>query len=190
MAATLTGASLVLNTPRPADAGAVYRICQDPEILRWVPLPEPYERRRAEYFVTTYVPEGIATGKRMVWAIRTAEDAPLQGVVELATASDSAADIGYWLAPSARGHGIMTRAIGLVLDHAFASVGLARVQWLTVVGNTRSARLARATGFRFEGTARSAILFRGQRRDVWRAAILATDTRAPQEGWPAEIDPL
>lgn len=188
MAATLTGESLVLNTPRHDDVDTVYAICQDPEILRWVPLPDPYDRRRAEYFIDVYVLEGITTGKRMVWAIRADAQAPLQGVIALTTASHSAADIGYWLAPSARGHGVMARSIDLVLDHAFFSIGLARVQWASVAGNTRSARLARAAGFRFEGVGRSAIVFRTERRDEWRAAVLATDDRTPQDGWPAEID--
>lgn len=189
MTTTLTGDQVVLNEPNAGDIDTVFAICQDPEILRWVPLPDPYDRRAAEYFVDTYVPEGSATGKHMVWAIRTGADAPLRGVVELTSASDSTADIGYWLAPAARGRGLMTRSIALVLDHAFTSIGLARVQWLTVVGNDRSARVARALGFRFEGTARSSIVFRGERRDAWRAGILATDDRMPQSGWPTEIEP-
>lgn len=188
MATRLAGDSVVLNDPRRDDVDAVFRICQDPEILRWVPLPDPYDRRAAEYFVNSYVPQGAANGTRMVWAIRRDDDAELQGVVELSTAPQSVADIGYWLSPVARGRGLMTRSISLVLDHAFSSVGIARVQWATLVGNRPSARVARTAGFGFEGVARDTLTFRGERRDAWRAGILAGDPRAPQPGWPAEID--
>jgi Acetyltransferases, including N-acetylases of ribosomal proteins len=187
MAALLIGESVALNNLRDDDVDAVYSICQDPEIHRWIALPAPYDRRTAEYFVNTYVPAGRATGRHMVWAIRHTEDGPLEGVVELSTAPQSVADIGYWLAPSARGHGLMTRSIGMVLDHAFRSIRLARVQWSTPVGNVGSARVARAAGFRFEGVARSAVTIRGIRRDAWRAAILSEDVREAQSGWPVEI---
>lgn len=187
MAATLIGTALVLNDLREGDIDAVETICRDSEIQRWVSLPDPYDRRAAEYFVNTYALEGAATGRRMVWAIRKGAHEPLEGVVELSAAPQSVVDIGYWLAPAARGQGLMTRSIGLVLNHAFTSIGIARVQWSTLVGNVRSARVARNVGFRFEGVARGAVTFRGRRHDAWRAAILAGDSRSPQPGWPAEI---
>jgi RimJ/RimL family protein N-acetyltransferase len=72
-----------------------------------------------------------------------------------------------------------------VIDWAFSSEGaaLARIEWRAVVGNEASARVARALGFRFEGTLRQALVSAKHRDDGWIAALLKTDERMPQP-WP------
>ncbi|HEV7813185.1 MAG TPA: GNAT family N-acetyltransferase, partial [Leifsonia sp.] len=67
---TLRTERLVLDTPRESDVDAVFQACQDPEIRRWVPLPDPYTRESAEFFVRSYVAHGSASGSYTVWAIR------------------------------------------------------------------------------------------------------------------------
>ena len=96
------------------------------------------------------------------------------------------AEIGYWVAPWARGRGVVARATGLVLDHAFAADGLAldRVFWLALVGNWPSRRVAWRAGFRVEGTVRGHALARGRRYDPWLGTLLREDPRRPAEPWP------
>ena len=50
---TLTLDDLILRPWRPADAPAVFAICQDPEIARWVTIPQPFGRADAEAFIET-----------------------------------------------------------------------------------------------------------------------------------------
>jgi hypothetical protein len=43
---TLTVDELILRPWRQDDAPALYLACQDPDIARWVTIPQPYLRRR------------------------------------------------------------------------------------------------------------------------------------------------
>ncbi len=48
---TLTVDELVLRPWRAADAAAVFDACQDPDIARWVAIPQPFTATDAEAFV-------------------------------------------------------------------------------------------------------------------------------------------
>lgn len=62
--------------------------------------------------------------------------------------------IGYWLAAFAQGRGIMTRAVSSLVDHAFGTWGLHRVEIRAAVDNTRSCAIPERLGFTREGVAR------------------------------------
>lgn len=188
MPVTLRSERLVLDEPGERDIDAIARYCSDPEVLRWIPLPVPFERVHAEYFVRTFVPNGKEHGTRAEWALRLTPDAPLIGMVELLFQPAKSAELGFWIAEEHRGHGLMTESLRAVVDHAFdpAGRGLIRLHWEAMIGNDASARVARRCGFHFEGTARAGIVYRGQRRDAWQASLLPTDSRLPQNGWPAQ----
>ncbi len=64
--------------------------------------------------------------------------------------------IGYWLASSWEGHGIMTRAVRGMTTHAFTALGLHRMEIRAAVENRRSRAVAERAGFRFEGVCRGA----------------------------------
>jgi RimJ/RimL family protein N-acetyltransferase len=81
------------------------------------------------------------------------------------------AQIGYWLAVSARGHGYATRAVTLLTRWLFG-LGAARVFLTIVAGNDASVEVARRAGFVYEGTMRSQGVWQDQRCDVmWFAAL-------------------
>ena len=69
-----------------------------------------------------------------------------------------ATKIAYWLAESANGRGLMTRAIRPIIDHVFEDLKLNRVGLEAEPGNLKSKAVAERLGFTFEGV----------RRDGWR----------------------
>lgn len=191
----LRTARLVLSVPTGADVDAITEACQDETLQRWTTVPSPYGPNDAETFVGTFVPAGWAAGTARTWGIRLSSEedgaegsTTLVGMIGLEGIEDGAGEIGYWLAPSARGRGVMSEAVAAVLDHAFDAegVGLERVQWRAYRGNRPSAAVARGAGFRFEGTRRLGAVGRSGREDEWTAAILSADERSPADGWPAE----
>ena len=181
---------LLLSVPTAADVEVITRACQDPDIQAWTTVPSPYTAADADGFLLHVVGPGWASGGGLTWAVRDPDattPAPgLLGMVGLDSVADGSAELGFWLAPWARGRGVAVRAVRRVLDHAFDPAGpdLVRVSWMAFVGNWPSRRVAWRAGFRFEGTRRLHAVQRDDRRDAWVGSILRGDPRQPTEEWP------
>ncbi|WP_265521048.1 GNAT family N-acetyltransferase [Oerskovia flava] len=190
---TLDAGDVHLSTPTSADVDRITQVCQDPDVARWTVVPAPYTRDDAVGFVDGYVTDGWAKGNVLTWAVRdraavsAGTPAPVLGMIGLgvddAPVGQQSAEIGYWLAPEARGRGLMTTAGRAVVDCAFDELGLAQLSWQAYVGNWPSRRTAWRLGFRIEGTVRGFALQRGRRRDAWLGTLLADDPREPVEPW-------
>lgn len=72
----------------------------------------------------------------------------------------------YWMNASHRGRGWMSVAAAEVADRALTHLGLERLELGHRVNNPASGAVARAAGFRYEGTERGKFLIDGQRIDV------------------------
>lgn len=182
---TLTDGTIWLTRPTGADIDRIVECCQDPEVQRWTTVPAPYHRSDAEDFLDKVVAPSWA-GDTPVWAIRTAANGQVDGMIGLHDRGPGTCEIGFWLTPAHRGRGLMSRAVALVCDFGFAADGLAlaRITWRAMVGNHPSAAVARRNGFHYEGLARSGGMQRGVRVDEWHAARLPTDPPVPTD-WPA-----
>jgi RimJ/RimL family protein N-acetyltransferase len=180
---TLHTARCELSTPRASDVDDIFAACQDADTQRFTTIPVPYLREHAEEFVARSA-QLWDEGTEATWAIRV--DGSLAGMMGLHRPGEGSAELGYWLAPHARGAGLTVEAATAVIDWAFATDGwgLARVEWRASTANPASAHVARALGFRFEGTLRSQMVTGdGVRHDAWVAGLLRTDDRTPV-AWP------
>jgi ribosomal-protein-alanine N-acetyltransferase len=92
------------------------------------------------------------------------------------------ADIGYWVAPRHRRHGIVTRAIGLAVAHAFDGLGLHRIHATTDLGNTASCRALEANGFQRVGVIHDFALVGGRWRDGQLYQLTADHWRSFSRG--------
>ena len=85
------------------------------------------------------------------------------------------AELGYWLVPDERGHGIAARATRAVMQHLFTQLGVNRIEFQCLVENGPSRRLAERVGGQLEGIRRQAHLVAGTFRDHAVYAALASD---------------
>ncbi|MFT4210248.1 MAG: GNAT family protein [Microbacterium sp.] len=179
---TLRTARLTLSVPVAADAAAILAACQDADIQRFTTVPSPYRAEHAAEFPRTAA-AGWAEETEAVWAMRL--DGALAGMIGLHGLRRGAGELGYWLAPGFRGAGLTAEAGAAVVAWGFdGPLGLVRIEWRAVVGNTGSARVAQRLGFRYAGVLRQSLVSgTGVRGDAWVADLLATDPRAPQQ-WP------
>ncbi len=62
------------------------------------------------------------------------------------------AEMGYWLLPDNWGKGIMTEVLPLIIEHAFDTLDLHRIEATVEVDNIASKKLLSKQGFEYEGT--------------------------------------
>jgi RimJ/RimL family protein N-acetyltransferase len=109
-----------------------------------------------------------ARGEFLGLAVSDASKRPFLGHVMLHTLAwrHRRAEVGYWLVPSARGQGVGRTAVSLLVDWAFETLELDRVEITTTPDNDAARALARSLGFTQEGVLVSRNLERGRRVDV------------------------
>jgi len=180
---TLRTARFVLSAPRASDIDAVFDACQNAELQAFVPVPVPYERVHAEGFVLELVPQWWRDDVEYVFGIRPADDAPLWGVVSW---QRTRGFIGFWLAAEHRGRGVMTEAVGGVVDWVFKRDGVNQLRWEAAAGNVGSAVVAQRCGFRWVGVGRIDRVRPGQEDGGWRAVLRREHLGSlqPAAEWP------
>lgn len=94
------------------------------------------------------------------------------------SAASEAWNIGRVLLPAARGRGVGTAALRLLVEHLFATTGVDRIEAGTEVSNLAARRSLGRVGFRAEGLVRGAVIRDGQRRDHLRYGLLRMDFEA------------
>jgi uncharacterized protein len=174
---SLNDGVVALRPWRSDDAGGLVAALDDPEISLWIPvIPYPYRLEDAEAFFDLVDRESNA-GRMVAGAIVDHADRRLLGGIGLSSISrlNASAEVGYWVAAAERNRGLGSRATALLVDWAFAELGLDRVGLLADVDNVASRRVARKLGFVEEGVLRSFMMTRRGRRDTVMYGRLATD---------------
>jgi RimJ/RimL family protein N-acetyltransferase len=159
--------------------------CRDECVQRWLPLPVPYTREVARAFIEETAPAMQAEGAGLVRRVEVA--GRLCGVIDLKKTDwrSRVTEIGYWVAPWARGQGLAGRASRLLADWALTDQDMARAVIRTATGNVASQRAALSAGFTPEGVARSAGIVHSGRVDLAVFGKIASDLNLARTGKPA-----
>lgn len=169
-----------------ADAVFFAAACTDPSIQRYNAVPEDFSIGDAEKTIEEYAVRwraSLSTGRpsNVGFRIVDADTGTSLGQCGIDDWSgEDVVQIGYWLAPSARGHGYATQAVCLLTRWLF-EFHAARVFMTIVSGNDPSAAVARRAGFAFEGTMRSLGAWQGARCDVMLFAALPGEWNGPHD---------
>ncbi|MDA8372527.1 MAG: GNAT family N-acetyltransferase [Nocardiopsaceae bacterium] len=179
-AAALATERLTLRTFTEGDIEDVYTGITDPDTQRWLPLPRPgapYTRADAREWCLVLAPESRASGDGQHWAVVETETAMFVGSFGLTRTMWKAhsTEIGYWVAPWARGRGFATEAVIAISRWALTSLGFQRVELKAAAGNTASRRVAEKSGFGYEGTERNAMPLHRGRTDLAVYSLIPSD---------------
>lgn len=168
--------SLCLRPLGPADVEPVYQACQDPAIGKGIAvIPVPYTRSDAETFVHEIVPTGWEQDTAWTWAVAEPDSPDLLGVIGLTRVGVGCDEVGYWLAPAARGRGLATAALAGACGVGFDRRGLQSILWRALAGNDASRRVAERVGFQISGPIRRVLEHRGEWVDGWIGTLLPDD---------------
>jgi len=139
-----------------AHAADVELLTTDPDVLRFTRVPDPPPPRFVETWLAAYE-DGRNDGTREAFAIVDEGGGEFLGIA-VAPRIDRAArtaELGYVVAPSARGRGVASEALGLMTEWAFDELGMERLELLISVENEASKRVAARCGYVREGVMRS-----------------------------------
>jgi ribosomal-protein-alanine N-acetyltransferase len=164
-----TTARLTLRQPELADAPALFTAyAQDPEVTRflvWRPHPDLATTQ-------TYIERCLSGWKantEYCYAITERANATLLGMISLRV-RDWSASLGYVLARSAWGQGIMPEAAQALTEFVLQQSAMYRVWAVCDVENTASARVMEKIGMMREGLMRRGVLhpnISSEPRDCW-----------------------
>jgi RimJ/RimL family protein N-acetyltransferase len=134
---------VTLRPPDERDLTAIDLGIHDPDVVRWFGQPDSSavdvlalnRKRWANGSPTLSICDAVGVCVGHVWVNVSASDAGIGYV-------------GYWLLPSARGHGLATKALQLLSGWVTRDLGLTRLRLLTEPSNERSSRVAERSGFR------------------------------------------
>jgi RimJ/RimL family protein N-acetyltransferase len=176
---TIDGARVRLRRFRETDTDDLVAACNDPLISRFIPsLPSPYVRADAVDWIARGVPDIFARGGAAFAVVDPATDR-LLGASSIGSVLAGRGEIGYWVAPWARGRGVATAACTALTGVAF-SAGVARLDLRTELENGPSQRVAIAAGYLREGVQRAGGVGRdGVRHDLVQWARLVGDPAGP-----------
>jgi RimJ/RimL family protein N-acetyltransferase len=175
---TMGNDGVVLRAPRPADrdglsAGA------DALVSRFVPaVPDPCTPQDAQRWIDRV---RIGSPDRVDYVIADPHTDQVLGAGGLHHLrwEEGTGEVGYWVAPWARGRGVATAA-AVALTKWGVARGLGRMELLTHAENWPSQRVAINAGYRREGVRRGGGINRdGSRYDLIVWARLRTDPEGP-----------
>jgi RimJ/RimL family protein N-acetyltransferase len=178
--ATLETERLLLRPYRREDAPAVADACRDGLIQRWLPLPNPYTEADALTWCTEVAPRFRETGEGIVWAAVGMGDQRLIGSFGLKRTDWRArsSEIGYWVAPWARGQGFAVEAVQAVARWLLLEQRFERLVLRAATGNHASQRVAEKAGMTREGVARNAGFTNSGRVDLVVFSLTPADLTA------------
>jgi RimJ/RimL family protein N-acetyltransferase len=167
---------VALRAPRQSDVPAVTAACQDPLIARFTLVPSPYSEDDAREWLLS-AERDRREGSGLHFAATAPGTGELRGAVGISEINwrHRVGQVGYWVAPEARGRGVATRSLRLLARWALSDLGLARVEVRVDVENEVSQSVAEAAGFVREGVLRSRAESKGRRWDEVMFSLLPAD---------------
>ncbi len=175
----LEGDGFRLRPVREGDAPRIQEGTAEPTATYWLGhKPAPYTMDDA----TTYVErrrELAASGQGVTWAVADPDDDEILGtVLWFNWTAGVECEVGWWLHPDARGRGLATRAVRLLVGHVFETLEVKRVTAFAAAGNTASRAVMERLGFRLYGIERYGAWIRDGHVDMALYDVTASEWAA------------
>lgn len=175
-ALTLSTERLTLRPLREADAQSVYAIRSDPQVMRYH-SSAPWTSIEPAIALIARDTAAMASGEQLRLGLTIAANTTLVGSCCLfdLDRANRRAEIGYELHRSHWGYGYMHEALQALLDFAFSTMLLNRIEADIHPDNLASARTLERLGFQREGLLRERWFVEGEVSDTVLYGLLQRD---------------
>lgn len=175
---TLQTARLTLRPLTAADVAEVFAVFSDPVVVRYWDGPRMATHHDAMQYIDQ-IHHGFRRRDFIQWGIA---DSPAGSVIGTCTLANLSAihqrcEIGFALRQTYWGHGLGSEAVGAVLDFAFETMRMHRIEADVDPRNDRSLRLLERFGFEREGLLRERYYLHGERQDAVLMGLLRANWR-------------
>lgn len=134
-----------------ADLPNVFRGLSHPDVIKHYGIS--FDSLEATKEQMTWFADHEKNGTGIWWAVCTKDGTFLgAGGLNDLIKKDRKAEIGFWLLPESWGKGYMSEAMPLILDYAFNTMGLHRIEGFVESHNTNCKKAIEKLQFTLEGT--------------------------------------
>ena len=156
--------------------GVISELAADPDVQRFTRFPVPPPPDFAEIWWSR-LEAGRSNHARESFAVIDEADGRALGIAGAPKIDHEArtAELGYLIAPSARGRGVATQALALLTEWGLGELAALRLELLISDQNHASREVAIRCGYHLEGILRSLHLKEGVRGDTEIWSRLPTD---------------
>jgi RimJ/RimL family protein N-acetyltransferase len=153
---------LVLRPFEEADIPALVEMMSDELVVAWTPMPHPYTEETAREWVTVSAAAERTEGRGIAFAVTEFLTQRLVGICNVHHTNwhVRSTEIGYAIAPWARGEGYAAEVVLALAQWLFNDQKFERLELRTAPGNTASQQVAQKIGCVSEGVLRSAAIVR------------------------------
>ena len=178
---TINTSRLSLRPISAADADDFYAVYSNPEVMRYWSTP-PLANRDAASKLIDEIQEGFERQELLKWGIALLADDKLIGSVTLfhMDFTHRRAEIGYAQGRAYWGNGYMQEALKAVLNYAFETLNLHRIEADVDPRNDGSVRTLERLGFQREGYLRERWQVNGEIQDALFYGLLRPDWETAQ----------
>ncbi len=175
--------SVSLRPASPRDADLLRQWRAETSVRRFQPLNDlPTSQLRADVASQRMSELYRGQGDKFQWIIQV--DGQPAGWITLVVSNweHGLAEVGYALSTAFQAQGLMTDALGQLLEDLFNNTNLERIEARCAIDNDASRRVLEKNGFEREGHLRGYFKLRGRRIDNYLFALLRDDyeTRRPR----------
>lgn len=166
-----------LRLPTELDAIEIYQVVREnlKHLQRWMPwATNDYSLESAREYIKSNLQSLAEKHEFNASVVVQSKIVGQIGFHSLDWANKSV-NMGYWLAESAQGKGLMTRACKVFLNYAFDGMRLNRVQINCAEENLKSRAIPERLGFKYEGVFRQSAWLHDHFEDLVVYSMLAED---------------
>jgi [ribosomal protein S5]-alanine N-acetyltransferase len=171
--------TVTLRPASPRDAELLRQWRAETSVRRYQPLNDlPASQLRADVASQRISELYRGQGDKFQWIVQV--DGQPAGWITLVVSNweHGLAEVGYALSTGYQARGLMTEALGLLLEDLYTNTNLERVEARCATENAASRRVLEKNGFQLEGRLRGYFKLRGRRIDNYLFALLRADYEA------------